>query len=121
MLAIGGYNTSFTLVRKLRESLERGFNTGLVSGVVKMDGAHASGRRPSEKRNRPLMFRVNDPEEAKDAALLTQTAKQKKRREEKAAALAAGGVVHSEYGAVFPASRRIAFMQVGEEFQLHLR
>lgn len=109
MLSIGGYNTAFTLVSKLREGLLRGFNTGMVSGVVEMDGAHASGRRASEKRGRPLTFRVTDPEEAKKDAFLTSSARSKKRREEKAAALAAGGVVHPEHGAVFPAARRIVF------------
>ena len=109
MLNLGGYNTAFTLVSKLREGLLRGFNTGLISGVVEMDGAHASGRRASEKRGRPLTFRVADAEEAKSDALLTQVARQKKRREDKAAAIAAGGIAHPEHGAVFPASRRIAF------------
>jgi ribosomal protein L37AE/L43A len=109
MLKLGGYNTAFTLVSKLREGLLRGFNTGLISGVVEMDGAHASGRRASETRGRPLTFRVADEEDAKQDALLTVSARQKKRREEKAAAIAAGGVVHPEHGAVFPASRRIAF------------
>lgn len=109
MLKFGGYNTAFTLVSKLREGLVRGFNTGLISGVVEMDGFHASGRRASEKRGRPLTFRTTDPAEARDAAALTQTAKMKKRKEEKAAALAAGGVVHPEHGQVFPASRRIGF------------
>ncbi|MBV8470359.1 MAG: IS1595 family transposase [Burkholderiaceae bacterium] len=109
MLKLGGYNTSFTLVAKLREGLVRGFNTGLISGVLEMDGFHASGRRASEKRGRPLTFRTTDPEEARDAALLTQTAKMKKRKDEKTAAIAAGGVVHPEHGQVFPASRRIGF------------
>ncbi|MDE2626645.1 MAG: IS1595 family transposase [Burkholderiales bacterium] len=109
MLNLGGYNTAFTLVSKLREGLLRGFHTGLVSGVVEMDGAHASGRRASEKRGRPLTFKVNDPEEAQKDALLTSSARSKKRREEKVAALAAGGNVHPEHGTVFPASRRIAF------------
>lgn len=57
MLAIKGYNIAFTLVSKLREGLVRGFNVGLMCGVVEMDGAHASGRRASEKRGRPLTFR----------------------------------------------------------------
>lgn len=48
MLNLAGYNTAFTLVSKLREGLQRGFHTSLVSGVLEMDGAHASGRRASE-------------------------------------------------------------------------
>jgi hypothetical protein len=39
--------------------------------------------------------------------LLTTSARQKRRRDKKAAAIAAGGIVHPEYGAVMPASRRI--------------
>lgn len=110
MLNLKGYNTAFTLVSKIREALVRGFNTGLISGTVEMDGAHASGRRASEKRGRPLNYR--DAEEVKkeeEAVLLTTSARQKKRREEKQATLAAGGVVHPEHGAAFPATRRIVF------------
>ena len=109
MLCLGGYNTAFTLISKLREGLSRGFNTGLISGLVEMDGAHAAGRRASEKRGRPQTFRVNSPEEAKDDALLTTTAKVKKRQAEKRAAIAAGGIVHPEHGTVFPAGRRMVF------------
>lgn len=109
MLGLRGYNTAFSLVSKLREALVRGFNVGLISGVVEMDGAHASGRRASEKRGRPLTFRVGSEEEATKDALLTTSARQKKRREEKAAAIAAGGRVHPEYGLVFPEARRIVF------------
>jgi transposase-like protein len=110
MLKLGGYNTAFNLVSKLREGLERSFNTGLISRVVEMDGAHASGRRASEKRGRPLNYKA--PEEVKaseEQALLTQVARQRKKREEKAAALSAGGVVHPDFGAVFPSTRRIVF------------
>lgn len=109
MLAFKGYNTSFTLVSKLREGLLRGFNVGLISGVVEMDGAHASGRRASEKRGRPLTYRKDSEEEAQEDALLTKAARSKKKREEAAAALAAGGRLHPEHGAVFPASRRVVF------------
>jgi hypothetical protein len=75
MLKFGGYNTAFSLVSKLREGLVRGFNTGLVSGVVEMDGAHASGRRASEKRGRPLTFRATPEDEADKDALLTTSAR----------------------------------------------
>ncbi len=109
MLSLGGYNTAFTLISKLREGLSRGFNTGLISGLVEMDAAHAAGRRASEKRGSPQNYRVNDPEEAKDAALLTTTAKAKKRYAEKQAAIAAGGIVHPEHGNVFPDGRRMVF------------
>lgn len=110
MLQFKSYNTAFTLVSKLREGLIRGFNTGLISGVVEMDGAHASGRRASEKRGRPQNYR--SPEEVQESekqALLTTAARQKKRREEKAAALAAGGTVDPVTGQVFPETRRLVF------------
>lgn len=48
------YATAFNLAHKLREGLVRGFNTGVLCGVVEMDGADMNGRRYREKRNRPL-------------------------------------------------------------------
>lgn len=107
MLKFGGYNTAFTMGSKLREGLQRGFNIGLVSGVIEIDAAHASGRRASEKRSKPLSYSVKSEEEAQTDAMLTTSARQKKRRDDKAAALAAGGVVHPEHGQVFPATRRL--------------
>ena len=111
ILKFGGYNTGFVFFSKLREGLLRGFHTGLVSGVVEMDGAHASGRRASEKRGRPLNKQYADEvEAARDDALLTTSAKQAARRKQrKEEALASGGVLHPEHGKVFPASRRITF------------
>lgn len=109
MLKFGGYSTAFTLGGKLREGLRRGFNTGLVSGVIEIDAAHASGRRASEKRGKPQNYRVNSEEAAQEDALLTTGARQKKRRDEKVAALAAGGVLHPEHGAVFPSTRRLVY------------
>lgn len=107
VLATKGYNTAFTLISKGREALVRGYNTGLLSGVVEMDGAHISGRRASEKRGKPLNYRLMNEEEADADALLTTSARQKKKRDAKAAAIAAGGILHPEHGNVFPASRRI--------------
>ncbi|WP_332752051.1 IS1595 family transposase [Hydrogenophaga sp.] len=108
MLKLGGYNTAFTLVSKLREGLVRGFNTGLISGIVEMDGAHASGRRASEKRGKPLNYRSAEAiAEDEELALLTSAAKSKKRKQDKAEALAAGGVLHPEHGNVFPPTRRV--------------
>jgi hypothetical protein len=108
MLNLRSYNTAFTLQTRLREGLVRGFNTGLISGVIEMDGAHASGRRASERRGRPQTYRVVPTEVAEKEALLTTSARQKKRRAEKLAAIAAGGREDPEYGNVYPASRRIA-------------
>lgn len=108
MLNLGGYNTAFVLCSKLREGLLRGFNTGLISGVVEMDGAHASGRRASQKRGRPLVVRNDDDAEALDEKTLTGPGKKQKRDAEKRAAIAAGGILHPG-GQVHPATRRIAF------------
>lgn len=47
------YGTAFTLAHKLREGLMRGFNVGVLAGVVEMDGADMNGRRYREKRNKP--------------------------------------------------------------------
>lgn len=78
MLQFKSYNTAFTLVSKLREGLIRGFNTGLISGVVEMDGAHASGRRASEKRGKPQNYRSSEEvQESEKQALLTTAARQK--------------------------------------------
>lgn len=108
MLNLKGYNTAFTLLSKGREGLLRGYNTGLMSGVVEMDGAHIAGRRASEKRGRPLNYQsLEEKAEAQDDALLTTSARQKKRRQAKADAIAAGGVLHPEHGNVFPAARRM--------------
>jgi len=107
ILNMKGYNTAYTLISKGREALVRGYNTGLISGVVEMDGAHISGRGASQKRGKPLKYRVMEEAEAQEDALLTNSARQKKRRDAKAAAIAAGGVLHPEYGNVFPAARRI--------------
>lgn len=108
MLKLGGYNTAFSLVSKLREGLVRGFNTGLISGIVEMDGAHASGRRASEKRGKPINYRSAEAiAEDEELALLTSAAKQKRRKEDKAKALAAGGILHAEHGNVFPPTRRV--------------
>lgn len=47
------YRTALVFASKLREGLVRGFNTGVLTGVVEMDGADVNGRRHKEKRNKP--------------------------------------------------------------------
>ena len=106
MLNFGGYNTSFNLVSKLREGLLRGFNTGLISGVVEMDGAHASGKRASEKRGAPLAYTA-DGARADDQ--LTNISRVKKKRDDKIAAKKSGAVIDPQYGNYFPANRRIVW------------
>lgn len=105
-----------TLVSKLREGLLRGFNVGLMCGIVEMDGAHASGKRASEKRGKPQSYRKGDEQEAQEDALLTDAGRKKakrnekqERREREEAAIAAGGRRHPANGGVFPEARRVAF------------
>ena len=47
------YKTVYTLLQKLREGLLRGFNTGVLCGVLEMDGMDVNGRGHKEKRNKP--------------------------------------------------------------------
>lgn len=47
------YGTAFSWQHKLREGLMRGFNVGLLSGDIEMDGNHRSGFRAQQKRGRP--------------------------------------------------------------------
>lgn len=54
------YNTVFTLQHKMREALMRGYNVGLLSGDIEMDGAHQSGWRAAEKRGKPQGSRPVD-------------------------------------------------------------
>jgi hypothetical protein len=54
------YATVFTLLHKLREGLVRGYNTGVLCGVLEMDGADVNGRRYREKRNQPQSGRRPD-------------------------------------------------------------
>jgi len=49
----GKFVHTFVREHKFRESLMRGFNVGLLSGDVEMDGVHQSGRRSVEKRGKP--------------------------------------------------------------------
>jgi transposase-like protein len=47
------YNTCYALQHKMREGFGRGFNVGLISGDIEVDGAHTSGRNAAGKRGRP--------------------------------------------------------------------
>jgi transposase-like protein len=100
------YNTAFTLQHKMREALVRGYNVGLISGDVEMDGAHQSGRRAAEKRGRPQGSRPVDQtdKEALTAIMLTQSSRDAARKKNKK-----GGVVDPEFGNALPESRRILF------------
>lgn len=47
------YNTCFVLQHKLREALMRGYNVGLLSGEIEVDGSSQAGRRSAERRGKP--------------------------------------------------------------------
>lgn len=47
------YGTAFTVCHKLREGISRGFNTGVLCGVMQMDGLDMLGRGSREKRGKP--------------------------------------------------------------------
>lgn len=103
------YSTAFVLQHKLREALVRGYNVGLLSGDLEVDGAHQSGRRSAEKRGRPqgsafAAITADTPEEKLKEYLLTTTgqvnARGRRRRQ---------GVIDPEFGRRLPKDRRIVY------------
>jgi transposase-like protein len=64
------YNTTFVIQHKLRESLMRAYNVGLLNGDLEMDGAHQSGWRADEKRGRPKGQRLTPLSEVTDQDVL---------------------------------------------------
>jgi len=101
------YNTAFTLQHKMREAMMRGYNVGLVSGDLEMDGAHQSGRRAAEKRGKPQvsMSFEDAPAEGADAEpdekLLTLAGQKKERKKRQQ------GEIDPEFGWRMPKDRRI--------------
>ena len=64
MVGTVSYNSTFSLISRMREGLVRGQNTGLIAGVVEIDGAHASGKDSAGRRGKPLaQQRPKTPEE----------------------------------------------------------
>lgn len=99
------YNAVYLMQQKMREGLVRGYNVGLVSGDIEMDGAHQSGRRAAEKRGRPQGFRpfTAETEESEiNEAMLTQTGRQKRRGQP-------GDRRDPQFKGRLPADRRILF------------
>jgi transposase-like protein len=100
------YNTTFTLQHKLRESLIRGYNVGLLNGEIEMDAAYQSGYEAHERRGRPRKYPPVVPvseitDEKELAALLeTQHARLKKKYRNKR-----DGIV-DEYGRTLPKDKR---------------
>ena len=100
------YNAAFTWQHKIREALVRGYNVGVLSGDLEMDGAHQSGRRAAEKRGKPQGTRpvtADTPVKELEATMLTQTGKDAQRKKRPA------GVIDPEFGRRLPEDRRILF------------
>lgn len=101
------YNTAYTLQQRFREALVRGYNVGLVSGDLEVDGAHVSGRNAEGKRGRPQSAsKETDPSDW----LLTKSERAARRRERKRARAKASaklGPVHPEFKVRLPEARRI--------------
>lgn len=92
------YNAVFVHQHKLREALVRGYNVGLVSGDIEMDGAYQSGYNATAKRGVPQVIPPEEDEEtvaAEREAILTTSGKVTDRRKRKAKA---GGIRNPEYG-----------------------
>lgn len=98
------YNTVFTLQHRIREAILRGFNVGLLTGDLEIDGAHQSGRRAAEKRGKPQASAPLTPDteiEALNETMLTgkgRAAARKKRSD---------GMFDPEFKRRLPKDRRI--------------
>ncbi|GAB3656409.1 IS1595 family transposase [Ramlibacter alkalitolerans] len=57
------YGTAFTICHRLRESLVRGHNTGIVCGVHEMDGLDVLGRNHAAKRGKPQVVKSTGKKE----------------------------------------------------------
>ncbi len=99
------YNTAYLLQQKFREALVRGYNVGLLSGDLEVDGAHMSGRNAEGKRGVP-----KGTPKPKDSSGWTKTNSQRsaERRERKRGrARVARGPVHPKHKVRLPEARRI--------------
>ena len=108
------YNTAFTLQHKMREALVRGYNVGLLSGDIEMDGAHASGKDSVARRGRPQISKpdtkdtpVEELQAQIEEASMTGVAQQKRRNQRKKnAAKNPNAPRDPVFGTQFPADRR---------------
>lgn len=102
------YNTTFTLQHKLRESLVRGYNVGLLNGDIEIDGAHQSGYRADEKRGKPQGGITNTAAMSVDelkakAKLMTGVAQERDRQRQSAIP---EGELDPDFGKRLPKDRR---------------
>lgn len=99
------YNSAYVFQHKLREGFVRGFNVGLLSGEIEIDGAHQSGHRAAEKRGKPQATQGYAPDTSAEAlteAMLTTKGRAKGRKN------APEGAKDPQYGTRLPKDRRIA-------------
>lgn len=57
------YGSTFSLLHKARESMSRGFNTGIVCGTHEMDGLDLLGRNHEAKRGKPQVVKPTGKKE----------------------------------------------------------
>jgi hypothetical protein len=119
MVGTVSYNTTYSTLQKLREGLVRGHNTGLIAGVVEIDGAHASGHDSAGRRGKPLgqqQPRTKEEHAAKAQSVVDAfNAKQARAQAKKAPPIATSGaaaggeevVRDPNTGAALPRSRRM--------------
>ncbi len=97
------YNVAYMLQQKMREGFVRGYNVGLMSGDIEMDGSHHSGKRSAEKRGKP---QVSQPltektpiEDVNDVMVGTASTRGKRKK-------AGEGERDFDYGTRLPKGRR---------------
>ncbi|HVB50039.1 MAG TPA: transposase [Burkholderiales bacterium] len=92
-----------TFQHKMREGMVRGYNVGLLSGDLEMNGAHQSGHRAAEKRGKPQVskpFDASTSEAELDEAMLTDSGRKKAKKKPE-------GAIDPEYNRRLPKDRRI--------------
>jgi hypothetical protein len=121
MVGTVSYNSTFSLISRLREGLVRGQNTGLIAGVVEIDGAHASGKDSAGQRGKPLAQQkpktqeeqaakaqsIVDAFNAKQAKKKLSPAERQALKEAEAEVLRQGAVRDPNTGALLPLNRRM--------------
>ena len=95
------YQTAFVIQHKMREALMRGFNVGILTGDLEMDGSHQSGKESAKKRGRPKGYveeASEDKQTAIEQAMIEGQTKSQRR---------GSGVFDAMYGAELPKDRRL--------------
>lgn len=64
------FNTAYVLQQKMREAIVRGYNVGLMSGDIEMDGSHRGGWNAAGKRGKTQLGKNTFEEIEKEKARL---------------------------------------------------